>query len=97
VPGSVDERSSAVAASCTSASGGAARASQYASCRARRTDSEYRQEECYAFDASKTGWVWVEGARAVQDAELGECEETPSWRARRGLAEPSSVFETTKK
>jgi hypothetical protein len=82
VPGPVDERSLAVSASCTG-EGGATRASQCASCRARRADAEYRQEECYAFDASKTGWVWLsEGARAVQDAEHDECEKTPSCRAR---------------
>jgi hypothetical protein len=44
VPGSVDERSSAVAASCAGGSGGAVRASRWTSCRARRADEEFQQE-----------------------------------------------------
>jgi hypothetical protein len=33
-------------------------------------------------DASKTAWLSIEGARAVQDAEHGECEKSPSCHAR---------------
>jgi hypothetical protein len=48
------------------------------------------------FDASKTAWVLIEDTRAVQDAEYGECEKTPSCRTQRSCGAEDCLRKKTR-